>query len=172
MMKSIFFVGVLQLIGSLVFAAIDQRLATDQKRHQYLEQGVFTGGEAGARSFTLLDVRRIYSKKDRIERVLIDLGDEKGRALKNTTSYFQVSIAKARSRVVIDLPQITGSNVDQARIQRLFRRSPAVKKVKVSYDPADSNITIQLELKRLAKLEVFKISPKDKPSRIAVDLKI
>jgi hypothetical protein len=152
------------------FAAIDRALAPNSKKHHYIEQGTIIGGDTGS-AFTLINARRIYSPKDNIERLLLELGDDHGRPLLNKISYFQVSIEKGRPRVVIELSQMLASSVDEAQLRKIFASSPNVEKVKINYDPIDTALSIQLYLKRNVQLEAFKLPSATKASRIAIDLK-
>ncbi|MCB0349920.1 MAG: hypothetical protein KDD38_01980 [Bdellovibrionales bacterium] len=170
--------GVLAAVGGALFfapaydahAAIDRTIAKANKRHTYIEYGTISGGESGA-AFTLLNVRRIFSAKDKIERILLDLGDAYGKPLKGQVSYFQAAIEKENPRVVIDLSQMLASGVNEEAIKKSFKASPFVKEAKINFDPLDSTITIQLLLKKNMKLEAFMLPSKDKASRIAIDLK-
>ncbi len=158
---------------SSAHAAIDRRLASNAKTNHYLQYGTIIGGETanGSRGYSLLDVRRIFASKDKIERVLIDFGDGDGKPLKGTPGYYHVSIEKGQTRVVIDLSQMLGSNINQERIRQIFKASPFVKEARINYDPVDSNITLQLLLKKKVLLEVFQLPSKNKPSRVVIDLK-
>lgn len=158
------------LISLHSYAAIDRVLAPKSKNHHYIEYGTISGGEAGI-LHTLLDIRRIQAPKDKIERLLLDLGDAQGQPLKNRVSYFQVSLEKNNPRVVIDLSQMNASGVDQKKISQIFKSSTFVKTAKINFDPIDTTITIQLELKKNVQLEAFQLTDKTKAGRIVIDLK-
>lgn len=164
----LFFVSIFALSS---YAAIDRRKAKSEKQHSYIENGVISGGTVNTRGGSLLNVRRFFAAKDKIDRILIDLGDEKGQPLKNQIHYFQVIKDKTQKRVVIELPQMLGANVTDKRIREAFASSPFVKSARINYDPVDSNITIQLQLKSEVKVEAFQMPTKDKASRIIIDLK-
>jgi hypothetical protein len=151
-------------------AAIDRVMAGDMKRHQYVHNGVIVGGESG-KSFTLLDVRRLLSAKDKIERIFLDLGDERGQPLILKISYFQVGVEKDLSRVVIELSQMSASAVDAKKMSKVFLNSPYVKAATIQYDPIDASLSIQLNLKKKMMVEAFQLISPDKAGRIVVDLK-
>ncbi len=157
-------------LSSKAYSAIDRTVASTSKRHIYIERGAISGGESGT-AFTLLNIRRIYSSKDRVERILLDLGDAYGKPLKNQVSYFQAAIEKENPRVVIDLSQMLASGVSKESLVKTFKASPFVKDTKINFDPLDSTITIQLILRKQVQLEAFKLPSADKASRIAIDLK-
>lgn len=150
-------------------AAIDRKAALTEKKNSYLSNGVFFGGEGG-RGFSLVDMRRHYSPKDKIERVVLELGDDKGKPTAKI-GYFQVSVNKELKRVDIDLSQMRGAMVDQKKLETIFAKSPMVKSAKINYDPEDHGIVIQLQLASNANVEVFKVPAKDKSGRIVLDLK-
>jgi hypothetical protein len=154
-------------------AAVDRRLAANQKLNHYLQYGTIIGGEtpAGSHGYSLLDMRRIFAAKDHIERILIDFGDGEGKPLKGKLGYYHVSIEKGQTRIVIDLAQMLGSNINQDKIRQIFQASPYVKEARINYDPVDSNITVQLILKKKVLLEVFQLPSKNKASRVVLDLK-
>jgi hypothetical protein len=159
--------------ATVTFAAVDRRWATNQKTNHYLQYGTIIGGETGRGStgYSLLDVRRIFAAKEKIERVLIDFGDGDGKPLRGQPGYYHVSIEKDQMRVVIDLSQMLGSKINQEKVRDIFRGSPLVQEARINYDPVDSNITLQLLLKKKVLLEVFQLPSKDKPSRVVIDLK-
>lgn len=152
-------------------AAIDRSYASLSKKHRYIEDGSVTGGESGNATYSLLDVRRFFSAKDKIERIFLDLGDERGQPLINKVSYFHASIEKKNPRVVIDLSQMTSSGVNAEKIAKVFKSSPYVRQAKINFDPVDNSITIQLILKKNMQMEVFKLPGREKASRVVVDLK-
>ncbi|OFZ11065.1 MAG: hypothetical protein A2Z20_02150 [Bdellovibrionales bacterium RBG_16_40_8] len=152
------------------YAAIDHIIAKDSKKNQYIEYGTISGGESGG-SHTLLGLRRVFAPKDKIERILLDLGDSRGKPLHNKVSYFQVSIDKKQRKVVVDLSQMLASGVSEAVLKNRFKSSPLVKDTKISYDPQDNTITMQLFLKKNVQVEAFTLPAKNKPSCIVIDLK-
>lgn len=150
--------------------ASSYKKALDKKLNAYLDQGVVVGGRAGS-GFSLLNVRRDLSAKAGIERVILDLGDIEGRPLRGRTSYFQASIEKNPPRVVIDLAQLSRSAVTEAKLKKLFSKSPHVKKVELTADPEDRSASLVLSLKTSMNVEVFEMPANDKASRIVIDLK-
>lgn len=155
--------------ANIARAAIDRKAALNEKKNAYLSHGVFYGGEAD-RGFSLVDLRRHFSTKDQIERIVLELGDEKGQPTKKI-GYFQVSVNKELKRVDIDLAQMRGALVDQKKLETMFAKSPLVKSAKINYDPEDLGIVIQLQLASSADVEVFKVPAKDKSGRIILDIK-
>lgn len=157
--------------GLFADAAVERISAGLKKTNQYIQYGTITGGQAGARAYTLLDLRRVYAPKDQVERLILDLGNEKGKPLINQISYFHISVEKDTPRVVIELPQMLGSNVDQKKIQQILKKSPYVKSSKIFFDPVDTTVSIQLNLKKHISVEAFRLPSADRASRIIIDLK-
>ncbi|MEQ1664129.1 MAG: hypothetical protein ABL927_01985 [Bdellovibrionales bacterium] len=162
--------GLMLVILSLnASAAIDKKIAPLKKLNQYLELGQFSGGEAGT-THSLLGVRSIISQKDKLERLILDLGNSEGKPLLGKISYFQVSIEPNNPRIIIDLSQIAASSVNDETIKSLVKKSPYIKSAKVHFDPSDTSISIQLFLKKKMKMEAFQLLSKNEPGRIAIDL--
>lgn len=157
--------------GASAVSSLARVKAEGRKLHKYIEEGVYFGGEAGVTAHSLREVKHIYSNKDKIERILIELGDQQGQPLLQRASYFQVSVQKKPYRVVVDLSQMAASGVDEKKLVSLLKESPYVEKAQLYYDPVDTSISIQLDLKKSVELEVFQILSADKVSRIAIDLR-
>ena len=145
--------------------------ASQTKQNKYVDKGVFIGGEAG-NAFSLINVRRYYYKKKKMERVVLDLGDDQGKPLKNSVSYFNVALDKNPARVVIELDQVKRAALNESQLRKRFKKSPIVKGVEFIYDPEDQSSSIVLNLKRRSQIEVLQIPSKKKASRIVIDLKL
>ena len=150
-------------------AAIPYRNTLTMKKNTYVKQGVFVGGKAGEGS-SLLNVRRTFSKKLQTERVVIDLGDEQMRPDGLDLGYFQASMDAKNNRVILDLAQLKYSKISERQVQNLFRKSPLVASVSLTFDPEDKTGTLVLNLKRPSRLEVFRMLDKKKPGRVVMDL--
>ena len=61
-------------------AATPYKQTLSVKKNAYASDGVFIGGKAGAGT-SLLNVRRIFSPKAQLERVVLDLGDRRVRVI-------------------------------------------------------------------------------------------
>lgn len=188
-MKKIFITALITLVaGSSVLAAVPKhtsktvaaprsiiadgvlrRSAGTKKVNKYIEDGVIYGGQAGV-GYSLMDIRRFYSGKDRIERLIFEMGNERGQPSKNL-GYFQVNLNKNLRRIDVDLSQMRGAALDQKKIADLFKASPFVQNVKMNYDPEDRAILMQVFLKQNVEMEVFQIPAQNKFSRIAIDMR-
>ncbi len=153
-----------------VNAVSQYKRALDKKLNAYTSDGVVVGGRAG-QSYSLINVRRDLSAKIGMERVILDLGDMEGRPLKGGASYFQASIEKNPARIVIDLAQVSRSAVTEAKLRKMFAKSPYIKSVELTADPEDRSATLVLVLKQAMGVEVFEMPSAKRASRIIVDLK-
>lgn len=166
--KTSVFIAAFGLV-QVVNAATPYKQTLNVKKNNYAVDGVFIGGKAGTGS-SLLNVRRIFSPKAQLERVVIDLGDEKAKPAGKNIGYFQVSLDAGENRAVIDLSQLKLSRVSEAAVQNLFRKSPFVQSVSLSLDPEDKAATMVLNFKKPMKLEVFQQLKSDQPGKIVIDL--
>lgn len=151
-------------------AASPFKKSLTKKTGKYISEGVIIGGRVG-RGYTLLNVRRSFSKKKKVERVVLDIGDLKGKPILGEVNYFHVSVDRDLSRVVVDLSQVSRSGVDQAKLLKMFRKSPMVKTAEITYDPEDVSTNLILKMKRPTNVEVFQLSEPNAPGRIVIDMK-
>lgn len=157
------------LLSLPVLAASPYKKTLAVKQNTYIRDGVFVGGKAGEGT-SLLGVRRTYSGKAQVERVIVDLGDHELRPAGRNPGYFQVSMDARNHRVVMDLAQLRLSKVTEAQLQNLFRNSPNVASATLTLDPEDKAATMVLKLKKPMRLEVFQLLDKKKPGRVVMDL--
>lgn len=141
-----------------------------QKQNKYMKDGVVVGGQAG-RGASLLNVRRAFSPKIGLERVIVDMGDEQGNATSSENmGYFQVALESKRNRILVDLAQLRISKLSEPQIKSIFKKSPYVKTASLTLDPEDNTGTLLLELSRPVRLEVFNLSATKKTPRIVLDI--
>lgn len=138
------------------------------KKNLYAHDGVFIGGKAGAGT-SLLNVRRIFSPKSQLERVVLDLGDHDAKPAGKNIGYFQVSMDARENRAVVDLSQLKLSRVSETAVQNLFKKSPFIENVTLTLDPEDKAGTMVLTFKRPMKMEVFQQLKADQPGRVVID---
>lgn len=158
------------LLAPTAFAASIYKKALDKKTDQYLTEGVVVGGQSGS-GFTLLNIRRSFSKGVNTERFVFDMGDRDGKPLINRLNFYHVNIEGKIPRLVIDLAQVQRSALDANAIQKIFARSMLVKKAEINFDPLDQTTSLVLDLKKPSQAEVFEMPSPDKPSRIVIDVK-
>lgn len=157
----------LAMVSATSGAATAYKHSLSGKKNAYLKDGVITGGVAGTGT-SLLNVRRAFSAKAELERLIISLGDKEAKPLKGEPTYFQAAMDASNNRMVLDITQLKLSKVSEQQVQRLFKSSPYVSSVSFTLDPEDKAASMVVNLKRPMKLEVFRLS---KPARIVLDLK-
>lgn len=167
-MRLVIWTGIL-LVGFGSQAATPFKKSLSEKKNAYVTTGTFIGGQANPGGISLLNVRRSFSAKAKVERVMIDLGDKEMKPLSGNLSYYQASIDPGQNRVVLDLAQFKMSRVSEQQVRNLFRKSPYVKSADLTLDPEDKAATLVLHLKQPMRLEVFKQNSK-KVGRIVMDL--
>ena len=140
-----------------------------KKQGRYMSDGVVLGGKISD-GFTLLNVRSGLSKKSKMERVVLDIGDLLGKPAKNEVAYHHINVDARRGQLVIELNQVARSGVDQARLKSIFAKSPYVASADISFDPEDLTTSLVLKLKRKTKVEVFNLVSPAQPSRIVIDM--
>jgi hypothetical protein len=162
-------IAVLLSVGLMARASTPFKQSLDEKKNVYMQDGVFTGGKAGTGT-TLLGIRRRFSAKAKIERVIVDLGDKDAKPSGKNMGYFQASVDARQMRVILDLAQLRSSALSEQRVQDIFRNSPFVKSVEFTLDPEDRAGTLVLNLKRPMRLEVFQLRVNKKPARVVMDM--
>ncbi|HMN69330.1 MAG TPA: hypothetical protein PKC28_12385 [Bdellovibrionales bacterium] len=167
MLRPLWLLSVLMIFGFSAGAATPYKRTLAVKKNEYMRDGVFTGGVAGKGS-SLLGVRRQYSAKRQIERVVLDIGDHEAKAGKQ--GYFQVALDSSANRLVVDFAQLKSSRISEPQLRQMFKQSPFVKDVALTMDPEDQAGTLVLDLKRPVRLEVFQMRGKGKAPRVVLDM--
>ncbi len=127
------------------------------------------GGMAGG-GFTLTGMRLSQDKKKKVERVVMDIGDKNGQAIRGLPGYFHVELKNNPQRLIVNMAQMPHSNVDAQRIANIFQKSMAVKKTALALDPIDSTLILSLDLKPNTKVRVMQVAGKKQTSRVVLDL--
>lgn len=150
-------------------AAVSQQKAKPKVSKVLVGQGVSFGGLAGG-GFTLMDVRRSADAKKKVERLVFDVGDIKGGALKGWPGYYFAELQKNPQRLVIDFAQMPNSNVDPQRLSKVMKGSIAVTGTKMSLDPVDNSLNLSMDLKKNTKVRVYQVAGKKSTSKVVIDL--
>lgn len=158
----------LLLVPGTSWGLKDYKRSMPKKLNSYLSEGVVIGGVAG-RGFSLRDVRRKFGKKTKVERVVLDLGDENGAPLMGT-SYFHIEVDSANSRIIMDLSQVQRSKLTESELKKIFSGSPYLALQSIAYDPEDRATNLILNMKRPIQVEIFSPKQANKPGRIILDV--
>lgn len=158
------------LVGPSAFAAIPKSAPKKVEVSKILSgEGTSFGGLAGS-GFTLMDVRRTSDAKKKVERLVIDIGDMNGAALRGWPGYYFAELKKNPSRLVIDFAQMPNANLDQAKIKSVMKNSLAVKNSSMTLDPVDSSLNLTLDLKPETKVRIYQVAGKKLTSKVVVDM--
>jgi hypothetical protein len=152
------------------YAASPFKRTLSVKKHNYIKDGTFTGGRAGA-GVSVLDVRRVYAAKLGVERVIVEIGDKDGKiGPADQFGYFQASVDSTHNRIILDLAQLRMTDVTEQKLKTVFKKSAFVKSAEFTVDPEDKGATLVLNLKRPARLEAYRMVSNGKPARIILDM--
>lgn len=158
------------LMAGSAFAAISKPKVKPQSAAKILAgEGVSYGGLAGS-GFTLMDLRRTADAKKKVERIVIDVGDRNGAAMRGWPGYYFAELKKNPQRLIIDFAQMPNARIDQKKIASRMTGSLAVLKTSMSLDPVDSSLNLTLDLKKNTKVRVYQVSGKKATSKVVVDL--
>ena len=132
-------------------------------------EGVSFGGVAG-KGFTLMDIRRTADAKKKVERIVIDVGDMNGAALRGKPGYYFAELKKNPQRLVIDFSQMPSARLDQDKIAERLKGSLAVTNSSLSLDPVDNSLNLTFDLKKNTKVRVYQVAGNKATSKVVVDL--
>ncbi|MGZ3826399.1 MAG: hypothetical protein ACXVCR_15670 [Bdellovibrio sp.] len=156
-------------IAAPSLAAVSKQAVKPSASKILVGEGTSFGGLAG-NGFTLMDVRRTADKSKKIERIVMDVGDRNGAALRGWPGYYFVELKKNPQRLVIDFAQMPNSNIDQKQLAMKLKNSFAVTNTTLSLDPLDSSLNLTMDLKKNTKVRVYQVAGKKSTSKVVVDL--
>jgi len=156
------------LFATTALAAIPQKTKKPTPTKILSGEGVSIGGLAGS-GFTLLDIRRTADTKKKIERLVIDVGDRTGAAMKGWPGYYHAELKKNPARLVLDFSQMPSSRLDQISLNTRLKNSLAVRKSNLTVDPVDSTLNLTLDLKPNTRVRVAQVPGKKTTSKVVVD---
>lgn len=166
---STLFVSVICLQGQ---AAIPPVQSQFQKANKYIESGAIVGGLA-QRDLVLSAVRRSYSKKSNIERIVVEMNDTKTDKPLQRSAYYHIDVDKKSQLVVIDLAGIAASSRPLDEVANSLKKSPYVLESQMTMDPEDRSANLILKLKpefAPYKLEAFELKGGKQTARLVVDI--
>lgn len=157
----------LAFFSEIVFAALNKNQVTPSKILQ--GSGSIVGGVAGT-GFSLLDLRKSQNLKEKVERIVFDVGDLRGRTQKGLPGYYHVQMLQNPNRLVIDFSQMPASKINAKEIQKRLASSMFVKSTELALDPIDQSLNLVFFLKNKPKAKVFQVAGKKSTSKVVVDL--
>ncbi len=167
------------LIFALLFvcsysnASIPPLQAGFKKLNKYIANGTLIGGTA-QRELVLSGVRRTYSPKQKLERIVLDV--EASRGSLQRFGYFQIQVDQKPNRIVIDLNGVAASQLSLETITGILKKSPFVTSAVLTMDPEDrsANITLSLKGTSTYKVEAFELpilkNLNKQTARLAIDI--
>ena len=135
----------------------------------FVDSGLFVGGRSGV-SFSLLDIQRNTLLDSEKERISIEIGDGNGKSLSGKPCYYQVSLEKNPSRLVVDLSQLSRAKFKESQLKSLFKNSAHIKNVELTTDPEDQSTSIVFNLKKAVAVAVFEIQSQHRPTQIVIEV--
>lgn len=126
------------------------------------------GGVAGD-GFSLLDIKKEILAAGSIERLIIEVGDYRGRPNLGPTAYYHAQLMKDPSRLVIDFSQMTLSLIDQKQLSERLQNSKFVHRVQMTKDSSDQTISMIFDLKVNTRARVIQVKGMKKTSKLVVD---
>jgi hypothetical protein len=158
----------------VVFTVLQSQASVNTKdifKGTLTKSGVLRGGTAGV-AFTLKDIRRTASNKQKTERVVIEFGDRHGNPMKGEPAYYNIELMdKPTKRVVIDLAQTNIGTFNESFVAQRFLNSRLVNKASVVMEAQNSYTSIILDLKKNIEAKVYNIKGSNKASaKLVLDL--
>lgn len=150
------------------FAALPAKKAPEVKGILSGSGSTF-GGLAGS-GFTLLDVKRVATNSDKIERLVFDIGDKEGQDMRGWPGYYHVELKNNPQRLVIDFAQMPNSRVTQLTLNSRLKGSPSILSSIMSLEPVDNSLNLTMSLKSNTKVRVYQVMGKKSTSKVVVDL--
>lgn len=157
----------LALLSEMVFAAVNKQKMAPTKILQ--GSGSMIGGVAGT-GFSLLDLKKSQNPKQKIERLVFDIGDLQGKPQKGLPGYYHVQMLQNPNRLVIDFSQMPASKISPQEVQKRLASSMFIKSTEFSLDPIDQSLNLVLFLKNKPKAKVFQVLGQKTTSKVVVDL--
>lgn len=157
------------IFSSLSWAAIskeDKKIQSSFQSHWISHSGSIRGGVAGM-GFSLVDAKSIYDKKQKIERVILDIGDYKGGILRSLPGYYQAEIKE--DRLFIDFSQMAFGKVNLNQLRNKLKNLKFVTDIQMTLDPEDKSLNLAFSLKQNTKIRVFQVAGVKSTSKVVID---
>jgi hypothetical protein len=164
----------LLLMGLFGFASVQVRAAIPKTlvpspAKSFITEGAFRGGISG-KGYSLLAVKRVYSKNGLAERLIFQIGDKDGKPYSGEVGYFNAELKRLPSVLSIDLAQMITSRVTLENLRALLTTSKLIRDVRMETDTEDYSTNISVSFQRPVKMRVFSLASKSTPPRIVVDI--
>ncbi|MFN8945300.1 MAG: hypothetical protein ACK5WZ_11845, partial [Pseudobdellovibrionaceae bacterium] len=124
--------------------------------------GSVTGGQAGT-GFSILNLE-LVPQKNKVERIIVDVGNFEGKPHKGKPGYFHVEM-KANRLVSIDFAQMGMTKVTQEKLNLALKKSRLVSKGRITYDSQDQNMNVSLTPRKAFKVKAYQVMGKNQTSK-------
>ncbi len=132
--------------------------------------GSIHGGQAGI-GFSLLGVKTKVAKSQKLERLMISVGDGGMQKQIGSPGYFQIENNEAEKRVVINFPQTLNSAFNEKTFQQNFLKSPFVKSSQLIFEPEGQTTSLVLNLKKAVSIRAIPVvGTKKQTAQLLVDI--
>ena len=129
--------------------------------------GAVTGGQAGV-GFSILNLD-LVPQKNKVERIIVDIGDRQGKPHLGKPGYFHVEM-KSNQMISIDFAQTGLTRVDQEKLNAALKKSRLVSKGLITFDSQDYNMNVTLTPRKPIKVKTYQVVGKNKTSKVVIDL--
>lgn len=168
------FISLLMLgLGSVSHAAISQkatRPAAQNSPGAILQAaGSIHGGEA--QIVSLLKVKRLVSKNQKLERIEFAMGNAGQMPLQGKPGYFNLELRPGQRQIVIGFSQALNSKFEERDLKKIFASSPYVKSSQMYFEPQTQSMNFVLNTTRPVGVRAIPVMGGNKnTARLVVDL--
>lgn len=161
----------LMILISFYFGESQASIPSAKKQSALLwGAGSIHGGVAG-RGFSLLNLKNFPGKNGNIERLVIEIGDNKMQKLSGIPGYFHIENKPDFKSVVIHFQQMTMAKQPLSDLKKQFAKSPFVKNVDLIVDSSTQTTSLILDLhKRTSVRALPQVGTKERAAMINIDL--
>lgn len=132
--------------------------------------GVAMGGTSGP-ALALMDFRRSVSKKNNVERFVLDFGSADLKETKGLVGYYHAELQDNPSRFILELPQTFATRLPEKEILKRLQNSLYVRQAKVDFDRNLQSMTLIFQLKQNVQAKVVRVDNPATTGKIVIDFR-
>lgn len=169
-MRKILISLILMAIGNPVWGAIPKSVKTMERPSSIIAGiGAVSGGQS-AGNLALMDFRRTYSKKAKVERLVMDFSGPDMKPQKGLAGYYHVEVSYNPKRLTVDLPQILSSKMSETEILRRVKGSPYIENGMLNFDRTSQTMQLILQLKTAVNVRVLQVKNPKVVGKLVLDI--
>lgn len=157
----------LTLFSSICMAAIPQKPL--QMSHIIQGMGSIRGGQSSG-IYSLLDLRRTYSAKAKIERLVVDLGEANFEKSTGPVGYYQVEVKQNPPRLILNFSQALNSKFESRELANRLKGAAFVKGSRMDFDRIGQALYITLDLKKPVSVRAIPVKGGQETAKLVIDL--